>query len=160
MVLDTSAFFAGWGANAGEALIPPSVERELRRLGEGRRLDYLLSAGLQVSAPSARSLETVTARARESGDLPRLSPADIEVLALALDAGCGIVTDDYTIQNLAAVVGMEFQPASMEGIAEVWEWSARCSGCGAEHPVERFVTRNQPCPVCGAAVRIARKVRP
>ncbi len=91
-------------------------------------------------------------RPRSTGDSRRLSETDIEVLALALELGYQIVTDDYSIQNLATVLGVPFRGLDQKGIGAVFEWEARCKGCG-----KRFPAAVKECDICGSETRTARK---
>ena len=45
--------------------------------------------------------------AAQSGDLPRLSDVDLDVLALALGLNIPLVTDDYRLQNTMKAAGKQ-----------------------------------------------------
>ncbi|BAN90179.1 NOB1 family endonuclease [Aeropyrum camini] len=113
IVLDTGAFIAGKAAALpGRLATPPRVLEEVRDRGSRALLELLQSTGrLEVLPPSPRAVERAREEARRAGVLGRLSGADIEVLALALDLawrGCrvSLATDDYTLQRLAARLGL------------------------------------------------------
>ena len=59
----------------------------------------------------------------------KISEADKELLALAIEFKAPVVTDDYGIQNIAKKLGVEFIPVEQEGIKKVIEWEYYCSGC-------------------------------
>jgi UPF0271 protein len=127
LVLDTSALFYGKDLPGDyELVITPGVVRELDREGMGQRLEMLMATRIRVSSPSKRSVDRVRRCASETGDNRRVSETDIEVLALALDLGYEIVTDDYSIQNLAAVLGVPCKGIDQRGITHVYEWQACC----------------------------------
>ncbi len=57
--------------------------------------------------------------AAQSGDLPRLSDVDIEVLALALGLQLPLVTDDYRLQNTMKFSGRESTSVDTKGAKQV-----------------------------------------
>jgi UPF0271 protein len=151
VVLDTSALFSleqvlpGW-----EAYITQGVLDELEKYGD-RRADHLLSV-LKVSQATSRTVGTVLKAAKGTGDSARLSPVDVEVLALALELKASVVTDDYSIQNLAAVLGVEYIPVGLKGITRVIRWNYLCTGCG-----KVFKEEHPDCPICGSPLRTTRR---
>ena len=147
-ILDTSALFAMQDLPP-EPVTTPGVISELRKYGD-QRLRYWEDR-LIVSEPSSASMERVERAAADTGDDARLSPVDMEVLALAMDQGGVILTDDYSIQNLARVLGLDYRAVGFKGIKEVVTWKYRCRGCG------RTFDKNMPdCPICGSALRSVR----
>ena len=106
-VLDASVFFAaGEAALAGfgpgdRLLTAPSVLAEVRDAAARCRLELALERGLGVLEPSADALGAVDAGAVASGDADRLSATDRDLLALALEHGGTLVTDDFALQNAA-----------------------------------------------------------
>ena len=46
--------------------------------------------------------------AAKSGDLPRLSDVDLDILALALGLDLPLITDDYRLQNTMKNVGKQY----------------------------------------------------
>jgi UPF0271 protein len=87
-----------------------------------------------------------------TGDSRRLSDTDKELLALALDLGYELMTDDYSIQNVARSMGIPVRGMDQKGIAEIFEWQAKCKGCGKLFPADVRV-----CDVCGSNTRTRRK---
>lgn len=85
LVLDSSALFSMEQLPEEESCCPPGVITELRRYKD-HRLD-LWGDLLHVSECTRESVRKVEEAARKSGDLGRLSPVDITVLALAVDVG-------------------------------------------------------------------------
>jgi len=140
--LDASFFFSE-ATLEGELFTPSSVVEEIADVRSRLRLEALLGSGLSVASPSAESRRRVTAAAGETGDITRLSPADTDLLALSLDLGAVIVTDDYAIQNVAQRLGL-----GVEGIlqrkARPRRWKFRCTGCN------RRYSAAGTCPVCGS----------
>ncbi|MCJ7463977.1 MAG: nucleic acid-binding protein [Thermoplasmata archaeon] len=152
-VLDTSVLYYGKDLPQGfECVITPGVVRELDKEGMSARLELLMATRVRVSSPSERSLRKVSEESEKTGDSRRLSEADKELLALALDLGYELITDDYSIQNLARAMGIPARGFDQKGIAEVFVWQAKCKGCGKLFPADVRV-----CDVCGTETRTRRK---
>lgn len=90
----------------------------------------------------------------ETGDIDRLSNADKEILALALDINredgkeAIILTDDYSIQNMAHVLNIKFENINQLGITKRFKWIYQCRGCG-----KKFKENIKTCPICGARTK-------
>jgi endoribonuclease Nob1 len=151
-VLDTSAFIYGI-APGGAMETVPAVYAEVK--DDRSRLKLELLEGLLVIEPDAGFVGRVAETAHETGDDQRLSKADGDLLALALqekDAGKDTVlmTDDYAVQNVARrldirVVALR-QKKSRSGVA----WEKRCTGCGRS-------ADGEVCPVCGSPLRLKKR---
>jgi UPF0271 protein len=145
LVLDTSLFFIEYPLD-GELVTTPSVVAELVDLRSKCRYETLLAQGLQVHLPPKQALARVREAARHTGDLERLSPADIDILALALDHGGTILSDDFAVQNVAQKLAVPVQPVQQRR-AKKRIWKFRCSGCG------RFSKEPGDCPICGLPIK-------
>lgn len=147
LVLDTSALFSMQDLPSGaEAYTTPGVLLELEKYGDRRA--SLWGDLLRVSEPTSSNLRKVKEAASRTGDSTRLSPTDAELLALALDLQAVLLTDDYSLQNLATYLGVPYRPVGLSGIRDVRRWRWRCIGCG------RVFDEEQPdCPVCGSRLR-------
>ena len=152
-VLDTSVLYYGKDLPQGlECVITPGVVRELAKEGMSARLELLMATRVRVSSPSDQSLKKVSEESEKTGDSRKLSDADKELLALALDLGYELITDDYSIQNLARAMGIPARGFDQKGITEIFEWQAKCKGCGKLFPADVRV-----CDVCGTETRTRRK---
>ena len=149
-VLDASALLSGASFD-GELYATPEAVAEVRRLGSTPQLDAVLATKVRVLTPAKESIEEIDAIARETGDVARLSPTDRGLLALARGLGATILTDDYSIQNVAARLGIPYEKVLERGIREIVQWRYRCTGCG-----RFFEEPRKECPVCGARVRTTR----
>jgi len=149
-VLDSSALLTG-RQFPGELLTVPSVLRELRRHGMTPQLQAILDTQVRLLSPGPEALRKVREASEATGDARRLSPTDIELLALALEVGGTLVTDDYSIQNLARSLGLAYETVQERGIAEEWRWAYRCTGCGKTWP-----EWHRECPTCGASLKTVR----
>ncbi len=159
MVLDTSAFVAGFdpfSVSEDQATVP-KVEEEIRDSSmSGMRFKTAIENGkLKVKTPSEEYWNKAKASADTVGDSFFLSETDIQILALALEfkaSGCTpkIVTDDYSIQNVATQMGIEFVSLATFGIRRLLEWVRYCPACHREYPPDcKFTT----CIVCGTALK-------
>jgi UPF0271 protein len=79
----------------------------------------------------------------------------MQILALALElkaAGYNpqIVTDDYSIQNVATQMGIEFAALATFGIRRLLEWVRYCPACHREYPADYGSTK---CTVCGTKLK-------
>jgi len=152
-VLDTGFFLAGMDPLSleGDAMITPGVREEVVRGFPGRKMDYFMESGLAVVSPSDEYVKRVRESAESTGDSGRLSETDISVIALALERDACVISDDYSIQNICSVLGIEYRGLSERGINEVWEWKYRCTGCK-----KIFDSPVQECPICGSPVKPVR----
>jgi len=157
IILDTSAILSGKPIHFNDATLvtTPGVSDELTPGGKDYlTFELLKETGLMIYAPSPEAINQVKKTAKETGDDRRLSVADIEIVALALDINkkpdqeATILTDDYSIQNVATVLKIHFLGFSQKIITQKFKWVSRCPGCGKQF--------NEPvkiCPICGTATR-------
>ena len=142
LVLDSSAFFSMDALPEEDHVCPPGVIRELEKYDDPRLA--LWGDMVHVSDCSKESLSKVEEAARKSGDLGRLSPVDMTVLALALDVGA--------IQNVARIMGIDFRPVGMKGIQKVVKWNYQCIGCR-----KWYKEKMAECPICGSPMKACRR---
>jgi len=156
-IIDTSAIFSGKPITINDAAIitTPGVSDEFSPGGrEFRTFELLKATGLMIQMPSKEALTTVKQTAQETGDDRRLSIADIEIVALALDINkkpdqeATILSDDYSIQNVASTLNIKFQGFLQKGITKKFKWVSRCPGCG-----KQFNEIKKICPICGTATK-------
>ena len=159
MVLDTSAFIGGLDPFTvrEEQVAPPMVEEEVKRNAMTLlRLSTAVESGrLKIFAPEQQFLDQVKTCATSLGDSFFLSETDMQVLALALQIKARgdtpqIMTDDYSIQNVAAKLGMEFLSLGTLGIKRVLSWIRYCPACHRTYPANYKAT---DCPVCGTELK-------
>ena len=150
IVLDSSALFSMEDLPDGDCVCPPGVIDELRTYKD-RRLD-LWGGMLRVSDCSPESMEKVKEEARKSGDLGRLSPVDLTVIALGLDLNGVVYSDDYSIENVCSRLGIQYRPVGTGGIRKVEKWNYQCIGCK-----KWYKERMDECPICGSPMKAHRK---
>ena len=152
-VLDSTAIRSGVVISGeDDYYTTPSVLDELRRGKVAREIEFLEAASLKVVGPKLGAIDRVKEAAGNTGDALRLSNTDVEVIALALELKATILTDDYSIQNLAQVLKIKYQTGVEKGIREVFEWRVKCTGCARTYP-----DKVASCPVCGSELKLVRK---
>ena len=113
------------------------------------------SRRLKIQMPGKAFIDKVKAAATAIGDAFWLSETDIQVLALALQLkmqGCIplVATDDYSIQNVARHLGIEFAPLATFGIRSVLRWVRYCPACHRKYPSDY---KSKKCQVCGTELK-------
>ncbi|UCH89734.1 MAG: hypothetical protein JSV49_03540 [Thermoplasmata archaeon] len=152
-VLDTPAFIVGIPCSLTDKLYTvPGVFLELSRKADKERFEYFQNAGLKVQSPASKYLEEIELKAKTTGDSERLSEVDKSLIALALELNAVLITDDYSIQNLAEEFGISYRTVSEKGITEIIHWELKCKGCA-----RIWNEPHQTCPVCGSALKSSRK---
>jgi endoribonuclease Nob1 len=159
ILLDTSAFVAGFDSFSleDEQFTVPKVEEEIRRNSMVKmRLEVAIESGkLKVKTPTKESTAKAEVSANEVGDSSKLSETDKQLLSLALefkDQGLApkIVTDDYSIQNVAKQMGIEFLSLATLGIKRLLEWVRYCPACYKEYAAD---AKFKECLVCGTELK-------
>jgi len=159
IVLDTSAIIAGFDplSVTDEVYSVPAVERELasNSLPWTRFKTAIESGKLRLKTPSRTFLDLVNESSKTVGDVLFLSEVDLRVLALALELKSWgysplIVTDDYSIQNVANQVGVEFASLMTFGIRFRHHWIMYCPACYRKYPADY---KNDICEVCGTRLK-------
>jgi len=121
----------------------PAVASEARSEAASARLRQ---SGAAIVAPSTGSLKKTADLVSEAGG--KTSAADSSLVALALDTKGAVFTDDYALQNLCLVAGVQFEPMLRAGITEERRFRPVCLGCGGECQKEGV------CTVCGHEIRL------
>jgi UPF0271 protein len=159
MVLDTSAFLAGFdpfSVSENQATVPKVQEEIKTKSMISVRFKTAIENGkLKVKTPSEEFLNKAKTSAITVGDSFFLSETDTQLLALALElkaAGYSpqIVSDDYSIQNVAAQMGIEFTALATFGIRRLLEWVRYCPACHREYAADYGATS---CTVCGTKLK-------
>lgn len=152
LVLDSTAFYSGLPLVCSDPLYTtPSIISEIsHRSVSELSLETLVGTGrLKIVDPSTTAIRTIEKNALDSGDSFKLSKADVELLALALDLQkemmVTLISDDYSIQNLASTLNIRVAKGLSKGISRVARWLLYCRGCG-----KTFRGKNPlVCDICG-----------
>jgi len=158
-ILDTSAFIAGFDPFSidGEQYTVPLVKDEIAEKSmPSVRLEAAVENGkLRIRTPNDLFLNKVKAAATQVGDTLFLSDTDLQLLALALELKTGgysplIITDDYSIQNVANQMDIEFVSLATFGIRRRWQWIRYCPACHKQYPADSNIKK---CQVCGTELK-------
>jgi len=154
-VLDSTALFIGFTEGGKTELVTCREVLEEVKYGGGQlRAAAIRGGGLvKILEPSHDYVKRVRESALKAGEYD-LSETDIKLLALALQlldegADVSIVTSDYSIQNLAEIMGLKVEPILHKGIKRVIKWTTYCEICGWRGEAEP----GTPCPRCGARLK-------
>jgi len=159
LVLDTSAFIAGFDPFAvrDSVFTVPAVRQELasNSMIFTRFTTAVESGKLEVKSPAEDSLSEVDKSSKAVGDVRFLSEVDKQVLALASELKHQgenplVVTDDYSIQNVANQMGLEFAALLTFGIRHRFHWMIYCPACHREYPTD---SKLKTCETCGTELK-------
>ena len=145
-ILDASAFYAGIPfASQEKNYTTPAVFDEIKHIKKNHdALNVLVETKrLEILDPQKEYITKVLTKAKEIGDFQNLSKGDISVIALCLQIGGELITDDYAISNTAKQLNLKVIPIITKGITEIKDWVYFCSGC------EKIFSKISQCPICG-----------
>ena len=158
LVLDSPAFITGVNPLNIELKLftTPEVIGELSSMW----LQFKYSTAIQlrklnVVSPKDSFLKKVEDASLETGDRKKLSKADLSVLALALELSSrgfkpSIVSDDYSIQNVAEHLNLDYTNLAMRKIKSRIKWVWYCPGC---HRRFSSMETDMICSVCGTELK-------
>jgi UPF0271 protein len=158
LIYDTSAFIGGMDPQAIQIpqwTTPENLE-EIRDKNTKDILQMAIKMGrLKLRSPSEDKINQIIKIAKETGDFSKLSNIDLKVLALALEFreenwNPVIMTDDYSIQNIASSLKIEFKAITEAGIRSQLRWKVFCPGCNTDYPSD---TSLKKCDVCGTKLK-------
>ena len=160
-VLDTAALLHWPVTELVGNICAMSQQAELERVSPQRWM-LIQAIDIEWREVSEQWLETAKECAAQSGDLPRLSDVDLDVLALALGLELALVTDDYRLQNTMNAAGKTSKSVGAAGAKQVWKWELRCTGCRTAQDVPEDVSRSKKgevgdCDRCGSPLVLKRK---
>ena len=97
---------------------------------------------LKIRNPSTESTASAINAAKTTGDYTQLSKQDISIIALCIEMNGQIISDDFSISNVAKNLGLVVSPIMTLGIRDVGKWIHYCPGCKTNH------NSGKECPVC------------
>ncbi|MFX0182960.1 MAG: NOB1 family endonuclease [Candidatus Hodarchaeota archaeon] len=122
-----------------------SVASELKDFRSRMNLESLKQSGLlQLNIPQTEILLDITKKIQEIDPHSPLSSVDMDILALALELGGTLISNDFTIQNAAYYLKIPIKTLNGKKIENLRIWQLKCKGCGKK--IETYV---QACPHCG-----------
>ncbi|MCS7363908.1 MAG: ribonuclease VapC [archaeon GB-1867-035] len=161
LILDSSAIINGYNpaSSSKKHLISEKTIKEVKDQKSRRILETAISIKkVKIAKASEKSIQKTRKNAEKTGDLKYLSEADIETIAIALDAkekGLQpiIITDDFTIQNVLSHMKIPYKPVITSGIKNKVKWIIYCPACGATYTDKKIST----CEICGS--KLKRKIK-
>lgn len=153
-VLDASAFYAGIAFLSGRGCATSSAVFEEVWHIKSAALNALMDAGnLSILDPGKEDVDAIIAAAKKTGDISKLSQADLSILALAKQEKATLVSDDYAVANVAATIGIKVEMSSGKGIKQKRRWISYCSACGKVYGPDA-----KECALCGNKLKCRYKV--
>ncbi len=159
IVLDTSAFIAGFDPLAvpEKQYTVPEVAKELivGSMPWVRFTAAIETGKLRIRSPKTAFFQDIQEASRKIGDIHYISEVDSQVLALALELKVSgltpvIVTDDYSLQNVASKIDVEFTSLLTFGIRFRFNWILYCPACFRKYPSDY---KCKSCQVCGSELK-------
>jgi UPF0271 protein len=144
-VLDSGFFFADCTI-AAELYTSQSVCDELIDIRSKGKFEKFSAEGMRIVSPGEKNRKRVVKAAEKSRDINVISDTDCDLLALALDLEAVLYTDDFAIQNVAIVLGVQTAPILQRKAKRIY-WKYRCSGCG------RYGDPDWDCLICGSIIK-------
>jgi endoribonuclease Nob1 len=103
---------------------------------------------LKILEADKECLRQVVTMAKKTGDYEKLSTADVSILALAFQLKSTLISDDYAVQNMAAVLKIPVGTIGTKGITKVRRWINFCNACG-----KAYGPNISQCMLCGNTLR-------
>ena len=159
-VVDTSALISWPLEMLFGSLASPKQRNELTN-NYPERLNIIDAIDINWINPNTESIEKIIHISKETGDIAGLSKTDIEVLALAMEHKCTLITDDYRMQNIAEYMKIKWRSVSTDGIKNIWKWEVFCLACKTVNIMPESTTNQKnnlgQCVDCGSELKIRKK---
>lgn len=148
-ILDATSFYAGIPfASQDISYTTPLVFEEVKHIKKSQDVIIILieSNRLKIIEPESKFTEMALRKAEESGDHQQLSKEDISVIALCLQLGGELMTDDFAVSNVAKHLNLKVIPIMTKGADKI-SWIYFCPGCKASS------SKDSICPICGSKIK-------
>ena len=159
-VVDTSALISWPLEMLFGSLASPRQRNELTA-NYPERLDIIDAININWTNPNKESIEKIMHISKETGDIAGLSETDIEIIALAMEHDCILITDDYRMQNIAEYSKIKWRSVNTDGIKDIWKWEIVCIGCKIVKIMPESTTNQKnnlgQCVECGSKLKVRRK---
>ena len=150
-VLDASAFYTGIPfLSSSKCYTTNLVFEEIEHIKKPyHAIEALLDAGnLKVIEAEEPYITSVINIAKKTGDFSKLSFADLSILALAMQLKITLISDDYAVGNVAALLNIPLKTTGTKGITKVGRWITFCRACG-----KAYKPNIRECMLCGNKLR-------
>lgn len=151
LVIDASAFYSGFPfLTLSTCYTTNSILNEIKHMNRKYGAIELLidSDRLKILEPDKECLRQVITMAKQTGDYEKLSTADVSILALAFQLKSTLISDDYAVQNIAAILKIPVGTLGTKGITKVRRWINFCNACG-----KAYGPNISQCMLCGNTLR-------
>ena len=149
-VLDATSFYAGIPFSSQEqSFTTPLVFEEIKHIKKSHdAVQALIDLDrLKIIEPDQENTNFVLEKAKNTGDLSELSKEDVSVLALCVQLNGELVTDDYTVSNVAKHLNLKVIPIMTKGISKVLDSVYICPVCS------KIFEKISNCPICGSKLK-------
>jgi len=149
-ILDASAFYAGIPfGSSNDCYTTSMVYDEIKHIKKNQEvLETLLATNrLKIREPNPETINLAITASKNTGDFQQLSKQDLSIIALCIDLKGQIITDDFSISNVAKNLGLKISPIMTPGIKDVGRWVHYCPGCRSNHK------NGKECPMCGTPLK-------
>ncbi|MEM1557847.1 MAG: hypothetical protein QXT26_01700 [Thermoproteota archaeon] len=154
-VLDSTAIIQGVDPNSlkCESFAIKELLEEIGGIGKRwMRIKTAMMLGkLKIREPSSKWREKVEQATKEYGVYNKLSRPDIKILALGYelcneeDYDIEIISDDYDVQNTAALLDLKYISVGVMKIRKTFIYIKYCSACRRKY----IKYAGTICPICG-----------
>jgi len=154
-VLDSTAIIQGVDPNLlkCESFTVKELLEEIGRISNRwmRIRTAMMLGKLTIREPSNKWREKVEQAIKDYGVYNKLSKPDIKILALGYelyneeDYDIEIISDDYDIQNTAALLNLKYTSVGVMKIRRTFTYIKYCSACRRKY----IKYTGTICPVCG-----------
>jgi endoribonuclease Nob1 len=150
-ILDSSAFYAGFYRSLYSKFYTTTfILQEIKHLLKSSiTLDFLISTGaLVIQDPTKESVDKIIYTANISGDIKKLSHADISIISLAYQLSRTLISDDYSVLNVSNLLKIKTISLSNGGIVTLRKWKNFCKTCN-----KQYAPNIKECEICGNATK-------
>lgn len=149
-ILDATSFYAGVPFSSQEqSFTTPLVFEEIKHIKKSHdAVQTLIDLGrLKIVEPEEKFIKLILEESKNTGDLSELSKEDMSVLALCVQLSGELVTDDYTVSNVARHLNLKVIPIMTKGISRVLDSVYLCPACN------KSFKKMSDCPICGSKLK-------
>ena len=149
-VLDATSFYAGIPFSSQEqSFTTPLVFEEIKHIKINHdAVQAIIDLDrLKIMEPEQQNINFVLEKAKNTGDLSELSKEDVSILALCVQLNGELVTDDYTVSNVAKHLNLKVIPLMTKGISMVLDSVYICPACN------KVFEKISNCTICGSKLR-------
>ncbi len=155
-IIDSTAFYSGMPflTHSSVFYTTSKVYDEIRHIKKKFSiLENLIEIGkIRITDPETTYVDKIMAIARQYGESSRLSPADISILALALQIRKSIISDDYSVINIASALSLPIASLVYSQFKGIRKWSKLCKTCN-----KLYSYNVTSCDLCGNKLKIKYK---